>query len=104
MFRKLLKADDITDRYIILDYFSFKVIDLINKEGYAEDYQDIFLEFEEHCLKSNSQKDRDLNVFFFVLRNILMQKQEMNDREYMKLYVKNLMEITREDMIKDDRH
>lgn len=82
-------------------YYSFKVINLLNnyKTDEAEQYSVMFREFEEQCNKSGNPKIKEISVFFFTLNSILNQVELANDKEYMELYVKNLMDIVEGDIL-----
>lgn len=104
LFRKFLKTTEPSDFYVFLDYYSFKVIDLLNnyKSDEAEQYSVMFKEFEEECSKSANPKVKEMSVFFFALSNMLIQAEMANDKEYVELYIKNLMEIVEEDILVKD--
>jgi len=103
LFAKFLKLED-TDFFVVLDYYSLKVIDLLKnyKSDEAEKYSLMFREFEAECFKSSNPKIKDVGVFFFALSNILVSREMINDKEYMILYVKNLMEIVNEDIVLEE--
>tara|TARA_Y100000310_G_C20641224_1_gene794031 strand:+ start:860 stop:1195 length:336 start_codon:yes stop_codon:yes gene_type:complete len=100
LFQRLLDADDQIDKFIIMDFFSLKTIQLL--EDYdvniAEKYSQLFKEFEEDCTKF--KKLKEIQMYFFSLANLLdnkyfflenTNKKERTDNIYD--YVKNLKEI-----------
>ena len=104
LFTKFLKCTEPSDFYVHLDYYSFKVIDLLDsyKTDEAEEYSVMFREFEEQCSKSDNSKINEMSIFFFTLSNLLIQREMVNDKEYIKLYVKNLMDIVEEDILLEE--
>ena len=104
LFTKFLKTTEPTEFYLILDYYGLKVIDLLKdyKSKGLEDYSAMFREFEAECSKSGNPKIKEMGIFFFTLGNLLVQRELIYDKEYIKLYVKNLMEIVNEDIVLEE--
>ena len=104
LFNKLKNSQDKADEFVILDYFSLKTIQLLEryKISVIEQYTSLFREFEEECEKN--AKIKQYSVFFFSLVNLLENKYYyfLNDNkqelmENVENYVKHLKEIIQND-------
>lgn len=92
----MIEDYDAVNHYIILDYFSLKVLELL--ENYdinrVNKYTVLFKEFQSNLKLSKHPKALELEVFFFTLNNLLIDRYEFTEsNEYVKDYIKNLMEI-----------
>ena len=117
LFEKLIKDDvdrtnrnntmtitedyDAVDYFIILDYYTLKVLDLLEHWDMSRvnKYTILFKEFQAKLKLSNHPKALEMEVFFFTLNNVLIDRFEFVEsderKEYVIDYVKNLMEIVK---------
>jgi len=103
LFKKLIASgnstNDVVDYFISLDYYTLKVLELLEHWNVdrANKYIVLFKEFQAELKMSKHPKALEMEVFFFALNNVLtdrnafVESDERND--YIKDYVKNLMEI-----------
>lgn len=98
---KLIEDYDAVNYFIILDYFSLKVLELLEHYDInrVNKYSVLFKEFQANCKLSQHPRALEIEVFFFTLNNLLIDKYEFVEskerKEYVIDYVKNLMEIVR---------
>ena len=103
LFGKLIEnqqnEDYSVDYFIILDYFTLKVLELLEHYDInrVNQYIVLFREFQGELKLSTHPKALDMEVFFFTLNNVLVDRYEFIEsderKEYIMDYVKNLMEI-----------
>ncbi len=92
---------DAVNYFIILDYFSLKVLELLEHYDInrVNKYTILFNEFQAECKMSKHPKALEMEVFFFTLTNLLIDRYEFVEskerKEYVVDYVKNLMEIVK---------
>lgn len=92
----MIEGYDAVDYYIILDYFSLKVLELLEhyEINRVNKYNILFKEFQANLKLSKHPKALEMEVFFFTLNNLLIDRYEFTEsNEYVKDYIKNLMRI-----------
>lgn len=103
LFEKLRISQDKADDFVILDYFSLKTIQLLEKYdiNIVNNYITLFRTFEEEC--ERNKKLKEYAIFFFALINLLENKYfyiiNSDKKELMENvgnYVKHLKSIIEE--------
>src|SRR3990167_2693012 len=101
LFESMLESEDATEYYIVLDYFSLKVIELLEnfELNKAKEYTTLFQVFSAQIKdtpkvsKFIATKRAEIETFFFTLGNLLVDKYEFienKDNEFTIEYIKNL--------------